>query len=137
MQHVNDPPYLSFPFRVESTGPALSGRADHIRGQIEQVLFTDPYERVFRPEFGAGVRALVFEPNNLALWEVTRRRLLATLTGVLAGEVDPKTLEVKVDGEPEKGFLRILITYQLAAIGRVRQEEFFYRVGSVRHGEKS
>ena len=70
MQHVNDPPYLAFPFRVEKGGPRLSSRSDHIREQIEQVLFTDPYERVFRPEFGAGVRALVFEPN--ATWRFGR-----------------------------------------------------------------
>ncbi len=36
----------------------------HIREQIEQVLFTDPGERVFRPELGAGMRQLVFEPNT-------------------------------------------------------------------------
>ena len=39
-------------------------RVRHIREQIEQVLFTDPGERVFRPEFGAGVRRLVFEPST-------------------------------------------------------------------------
>ncbi len=48
----------------------------HIREQIEQVLFTDPGDRVFRPEFGAGVRRLVFEPNShpymSLLWTVRR-----------------------------------------------------------------
>ena len=129
MQRLSDPPYLAFPFRVTAAGPKLSGRAAHVREQIEQVLFTDPGERVFRPEFGAGARTLVFEPNASPLWEVTRRRLLATLTEALAGEVDPKTLEVRAEGVPERGELRILIAYRLAAIGQLQQEEFIMASG--------
>lgn len=129
MQRLSDPPYLAFPFRVAATGPKLSGRPAHVREQIEQVLFTDPGERIFRPEFGAGVRTLVFEPNGSALWEVTRRRLLASLTEALAGEVDPKTLEIRAEGVPERGELRILIAYRLAAIGQLQQEEFVMASG--------
>ena len=86
--------YLSFPFRITELGGKVSERANHVREQIEQVLFIDPGERVFRPEFGAGVRRLVFEPNNTALWEVARKRLRASLNRALQGEVDPKTLEI-------------------------------------------
>ena len=129
MQRLKDPPYLSFPFQISACGPKLSGRAAHVREQIEQVLFTDPGERVFRPEFGAGVRSLVFEPNASALWEVARRRLLSTLTEALAGEVDPKTLEVRVEGVPEQGELRVLVAYRLAAIGQLQQEEFIMASG--------
>ena len=47
-------PALAFPFRVEQGCPVTCNDVTHIRDQIEQVLFTDPRERVFRPEFGAG-----------------------------------------------------------------------------------
>ncbi|MGD2114560.1 MAG: GPW/gp25 family protein [Acidobacteriota bacterium] len=121
MAQLTAPVYLSFPFRVDADGPRRSGRTLHVREQIEQVLFTNPGERVFRPEFGAGIRSLVFEPNTSALWEVTRKRLMASLADALQGEVDPRTLEVEVAGEGET--LRVLISYTLATLGHSEQHE--------------
>lgn len=115
MPRLSDPGYLKFPFRVGHDGPRTSSRAEHVREQIEQVLFTDPGERVFRPEFGAGVRALLFEPNASALRELARKRLIASLAAALRGEVDPRTLEVEIDQDGER--LLIRIAYALAAIG--------------------
>ncbi len=117
--------YLSFPFRIKADGGATSGRSAHVREQIEQVLFTDPGERVFRPEFGAGVRRLVFEPNNTALWELVRKRLQASLNVALQGEVDAKTLEIEVSADadnPER--LLINISYMLATIGHRENHKF-------------
>ena len=122
MQRLSDPPYLAFPFRIGEDGAQTSSRSRHVRGQIEQVLFTNPYERVFRPEFGAGVRKLIFEPNASALWEVTRKRLTASLADALKGEVDPRTLEVNVRGEDEK--LIVEIAYNLTTIGHTEQHQF-------------
>ena len=95
-----DPPYLAFPFSMETSGPRLAGRAEHIRGQIEQVLFTLPGERVFRPEFGAGVKALVFEPNSTPLWQITKRRLLASLAEALQVDLGKATAEAQVVALP-------------------------------------
>lgn len=117
--------YLSFPFRMAEGGAAQSLRVAHIREQIEQVLFTSPGERVFRPEWGFGARRLVFEPNRSALWEVSRNRLLSALADALAGEVDPKTLEVEVGAPadaPERFVVRI--SYLLAAVRKQEQQDF-------------
>lgn len=122
-----DPPYLAFPFRMAGASPALANRSAHIRGQIEQVLFTLPRERVFRPEFGAGVKALVFEPNDTPLWQITKRRLLASLAEALQGEVEPKSIEVEVSGDGAN--LNIAIAYTLAAIGQ-RESQLFSLGGS-------
>ena len=122
MLRLSDPPFLAFPLRIGATGARTSTRARHVREQIEQVLFTNPNERVFRPEFGAGVKKLIFEPNASALWEVTRKRLMSSLAEALQGEVDPRTLEVNVRGEEEK--LIIDIAYNLAAIGRSEKHAF-------------
>ena len=120
-----DPPYLRFPLRVDDAGARRASRREHVRDQIEQVLFTLPGERVFRPEFGAGVKALVFEPNAEMLWTVTKKRLLASLADALTGEVDPKSLEVEVTGEGAE--LRIVIRYALATIGREEEQVFSVR----------
>lgn len=124
MPRLTDPTYLSFPFRVEAEGPKTVRREAHVREQIEQVLFTVPGERVFRHEFGAGVKRLVFEPYTDALREITHKRLSAALTDVLRGEVDPKTLEIEVKPADEAGAVlseqRLVITvgYRLATINR-------------------
>jgi hypothetical protein len=119
---LNNPDYMKFPLEIGARGAATSSRLLHVREQIEQVLFTHPGERWFRPEFGIGVRALVFEPNNLALWEVTKKRLLASLRDALAGEVDPRSLEVAVTAEGER--LLITISYMLATIQHTEKLQF-------------
>ena len=122
VQKLIDPSYLAFPFRVTETEPVTARREQHVKHQIEQVLFTDPMERVFNPEFGAGVRSLVFEPNSAQLRSVTEQRLVASLSEALQGEVDPKTLDVIVTTEGEK--LNIKVAYKLATIDRLEQQEF-------------
>ena len=118
--------YLKFPFSVGDDGPKTSSRSDHVREQIEQVLFTSPKERVFRPAFGVGVRRLIFEPNNVALRNSTVKLLDASLAEALHGEVDPRTLEVEVRSEDEKLIIRI--SYILAFINR--RESHTFTLGS-------
>lgn len=113
-QQLNKGSYLAFPFRIIPDGPATSNRLTHVRQQIEQLLFTNPGERVFRPDFGVGVKALVFETNLSPLWEVTQRRLTASLIQALQGEADPRSIQVEVNGDEER--LIISISYSLVAL---------------------
>lgn len=122
MAGLSESLFLKFPFAIGDDGPKTSSRSEHVREQIEQVLFTSPKERVFRPEFGAGVRGLVFEPNNIALRNTTLNRLNAALAEALYGEVDPRTLEIAVSNEEEK--LIIHISYVLAAVNKQEEHPF-------------
>ncbi len=126
MSGLSQTQYLKFPFSVGDDGVKTSSRSEHVREQIEQVLFTSPKERVFRPEFGVGVRRLVFEPNNVTLRNTTVKQLNASLAEALHGEVDPRTLEIGVSNEGEK--LIIHISYVLAVINR--QESHTFTLGS-------
>src|SRR5215510_8205874 len=116
------PACLAFPFRVGATGPAVSRGAAHVREQIEQVLFTTPGERVFRAEFDAAIKTRTFEPNDGPLWEVTKRRVLASLTSALRGDVQPSDLEVSVDGSGER--LDVVVSYRLASVGVTQRQRF-------------
>lgn len=122
---LHEPSYLSFPLRADPGGSGLSSslRLAHVREQIEQVLFTDPGERVFLPDFGAGVSALVFEPANAALEELTAKRLRASLTEALQGEVDPRSLQIAVDASSGDS-LQITISYALATISQREAHTF-------------
>lgn len=126
--------YLKFPFRVKATGVATSIRSEHVREQIEQVLFTNQMERVFRPEFGAGLRQVIFEPNNRALWELLTKRLTSSLIDTLQGEVDPRSLQVEIVGLDELSgmateTIHILIRYELAAIGQEEEHVIPLSIG--------
>jgi phage baseplate assembly protein W len=124
MQRLSDAAYLSFPFRVGPEGPQTSGRLSHVREQIEQVLYTNPQERVFRPEFGAGIPMLIFEPHGSVLRETLRKRLMASLAEALRGEVDPKTLEVSFPEPVGSEKLVVEIAYTLATIGHSERHSF-------------
>jgi uncharacterized protein len=70
--------YLDYPYGVSGSGtPNTTPPDDHLRDLILQVLFTNPGERVFLPDFGAGVSQLVFAPNSDAL-RVTAQFLIST-----------------------------------------------------------
>lgn len=57
--------HLDFPVHVDGRGRlALTDADDHVRDMIHQVLFTNPGERVNRPDFGCGLLQLVFLPNS-------------------------------------------------------------------------
>ena len=119
---INNRDYMSFPFSIEEQGSTVSSRQRHVREKIEQILFTNPGERWYRADFGIGAMALVFEPNHQAMWELVKKRLLATLAESLKGEVLAETLSVEVEGENEK--LKILISYQMAALQHSENLEF-------------
>ena len=119
---LNNSDYMSFPLQISAQGSTVSNKSQHIREQIEQILFTNPQERWYRPEFGIGVKSLVFEPNNSALWELVKQRLSATLTESLKNDVLPESLKIDVSGANEK--LVILISYQIAALQHSEKLQF-------------
>ena len=65
--------HLHFPYQFDGRGTTRTdGEDDWIRGLIEQVLFAAPGERVMRPDFGCGLRELVFAPNSPELAATTQ-----------------------------------------------------------------
>ena len=125
MTRLNAADYMRFPLSVGETGTEVTTRLGHVREIIEQILFTNPGERWFRPEFGVGAVALVFEPNSPPLWEVTRKRMTAALTDALAGEVDPKTIEVGIDADAStEAELIVTVGFTLAAINHTERNSY-------------
>jgi phage baseplate assembly protein W len=57
---------LRYPFGIDAGGGRAAEEGDYeayVRQLIRQVLLTAPGERVNRPDFGAGVRRMVFQPT--------------------------------------------------------------------------
>jgi hypothetical protein len=79
---------LGFPFKINELGQVatLTGN-DNIRAKIIQVLLTSPGERVNLPEFGCGLRDLVFDPNNEILAAATEFTVTKALQRWLGDEI--------------------------------------------------
>jgi phage baseplate assembly protein W len=99
---------VDYPFHFDSRGrTASSNDDDHIREMIEQLLFTNPGERVNRPDFGSGLQQLLFVPNSPELAAALKFTLQATLQRWLGDLIELQALDVTSDDST----LRIMIQY--------------------------
>jgi Bacteriophage baseplate protein W len=87
---------LAYPYHTDARGrTAESGDEAHIRELIEQLLFTQPGERVNRPDFGSGVMQLVFAPNSPELAATTQFLVQGALQEWLADWIAVEQVEVE------------------------------------------
>ena len=113
--------YLDFPYHIDGRGrTAETGEDDHIRDMIHQVLFTNPGERVNRPDFGCGVGQLVFMPNSDALAAVTQFLVQGSLTRWLDSVIVVHHVEVIAESQT----LTIGVVYSKRSTGEERNERF-------------
>jgi uncharacterized protein len=86
---------IDYPFHFDSRGRTADvGDDAHIRDMIEQLIFTNPGERVNRPDFGSGVLQLIFAPNSPELAAALQFTLQAALQRWLGDLIDLQALEV-------------------------------------------
>lgn len=103
----------SFPptFRKESGGVDMTEGKNDIQRSIEILLSTLPGERVMRPDYGAGMERLLFEPFNTTL----RTRMENVIErAILLHEARVILNKVELEAVPEEGFIRIKIEYTVA-----------------------
>jgi phage baseplate assembly protein W len=106
----------AFPFRIDATAhqAAQSRYEAHVEQMIRQVLLTSPGERVNLPEFGCGLRQLLFAPHSEALDTTTKLMVLQALNRWLAGQIEVKDVKIAAleeTGDPAQ--LRVYIEYLL------------------------
>jgi len=92
--------YLAFPYQIDGRGRTQEARRDegndeYIRGLIEQVLFTAPGERVMRPDFGSGLRQLLFEGNSPELAATTQMLAQSSLQQWLGNLIVIESVEIE------------------------------------------
>jgi phage baseplate assembly protein W len=112
---------IDFPFHLDSRGrTAATDYDDHVRDLIEQFLFTNPGERVNRPDFGAGLLQLVFAPNSPELATAVEFTVKAGLQRWLSDLVDVRALKVT----SEDAILSVLVQYLVKRTGEQRVDTF-------------
>ena len=112
---------IDFPFHFDSCGrTATTDDDDHIRDMIEEFLFTNPGERVNRPDFGAGLLQLVFAPNSPELATAVQFTIQAGLQRWLSDLIEVRNLQVT----SEDAALRVLVQYVVKRSGEQRTQTF-------------
>ncbi len=86
---------IAFPYQTDGRGrTAQASDDDHIRHLIEQLLFTNPGERVNRPDFGSGLLQSVFQPNSTELAAALQFSLQGALQQILGNRIQLQGVQV-------------------------------------------
>lgn len=110
---------LRYPFAIDRGAGRAAQEPDYeayVRQLIRQVLLTAQGERINRPDFGAGVRRMVFAPNSPAVASLAQTFVFQALTRWLATVIKVEDVAVAADAEK----LLITIRYLVLARGEVR-----------------
>jgi uncharacterized protein len=112
---------LDYPFHIDRTGrTALTGDAEHVRQMIEQLIFTNPGERVNRPELGSGILRLIFSPTSPEIAAALQFTVQGALQRWLGDIIEVRLVQVT----SEDASLFVSIQYTLRRTGETRTETF-------------
>lgn len=103
-----------YPFAVDAGLGRLARERDyaaHVQQLMLQVLFTNPGERINRPDFGCGIRRMVFAPNSEATASLTQVSVYQALEKWLGNLIEVDRVEVKAVEE----VLEVKVAYFLKA----------------------
>ena len=115
--------HLDVPFGFDARGrTAISDDDDHVRDLIRTVLFTAPGERVNRPDFGCGIKQLVFAPLSDTLVATSQHLIQGSLLRWLGDVI----LVEQVDVQARDSTLTITLSYTIRATSE-RQSAVFER----------
>ena len=105
----------AFPFRIDPvSGQALQAPyAAHVDQMIRQVLLTTPGERADLPQFGCGLRQLLFAPNSTALQATTQILARQALTTWLADQIQLQSVDVEPGPGGDYSEIQVTIGYLL------------------------
>jgi phage baseplate assembly protein W len=111
----------AFPLEGGADGDvALAADEEDVREAVRLILETEPGERVMRPDFGAGLRGLVFGPINTTTVALVRHRVEEALTS-WEPRIDVDRVDVSI-AEATSGKLLVRVDY------RVRATNTFYNL---------
>lgn len=118
---MSEPRYVDVPFHLGRAGrTATTDDDDHVRDLILQVLFTSPGERVNRPDFGCGLKAMVFAPAGAAAAAATQVLVKGSLQKWLQDEIEVEDVLV----EAVESTLTVTVSYRRRIDGELRAERF-------------
>lgn len=110
---MNEPIHsIHYPFAIDRGLGTLAEEAiysQHVEQMMKQVLFTSPGERINRPDFGCGLRRMVFAPNSDVSANMTQVMIVQALERWLGTLIEVIDVKAKaIDEKLEVGIVYIL-----------------------------
>lgn len=117
-----DGSHLSFPFCIGPDGRTarVPNLETHVRDELIQLILTNLGERAFLPEFGGGVRRLVFEGIHETTAAMTKAMLTQAISRWLGHRITLEELKVAVKNET----IWVEIKYRIAGSDESRVLKF-------------
>jgi len=113
----------AFPVALQQRGDIqLAVHEEDVRQAVHLILSTDHGERVMRPDFGAGLRAMVFEPLSATTLSLVQHHVERALIE-WEPRIDLVTVQVEAD-DRDRTRGRVLVTIEY----RVRATNTFYNL---------
>jgi len=91
---------LRFPFSIDRGQGQLSQERSyeaHVQQLIKQVLLTSPGERIDRPEFGCGIKRMVFAPGGEVAASLAQTVIYQSLTKWLGTVISVHEVTVRAN----------------------------------------
>ena len=105
----------AYPFRIITVSgqAAQTDYGTHVDQIIRQVLLTAPGERADLPEFGCGLRQLIFAPNSDALQATCQITVQRALNRWLSNQIQVQHVTVSSDPGGDQSQIIVLVQYLL------------------------
>jgi phage baseplate assembly protein W len=115
----------TFPFIIDpvSGQAAQSPYATHVDQMIRQVLLTTPGERADLPQFGCGLRQLLFAPNSDALQATTQLMVQRSLKQWLSNQITVRDVSVTPGPGGDYSQILVQISYLLLETQSLQQTQ--------------
>jgi len=112
---------VDFPYHFDGRErTSETSEEEHIRDLIEQILFTNPGERVNRPDFGAGIYQLLFAPVSAEQVATTE----FMIRGALQQHLGQRIAVQDIVAEAVESAIHITIAYQILRSGALSSASF-------------
>jgi phage baseplate assembly protein W len=101
---------VSIPFSADNVFSSVYTTKDQTKYNLINFLLTDPRERPFNPNFGAGLRARLFEQITQQSFEELEQSIRTQVENQFP---QVRISELKVTGEPDYNSINIRFSYTL------------------------
>lgn len=122
---------IAFPLRLEGGNLGMNAYESQVEQSIRLILRTGQGERVMRPDFGAGIDRLAFEPMGAVTVALVQHQVKETLTRF---EPRIEVLGVTAEAKSDEGRLDVTIQYRVRRTNSVNNlvYPFYLERGEIR-----
>ena len=105
---------VALPFNTPAVFQTVYTTQEQLKYNIINFLLTDPRERIFNPNFGAGIRGRVFEQISVEALDNLEAQIRA---GIEAYFPNVRITQLTFGGNPDENLLTIQFSYTIVNTG--------------------